>query len=66
MASLMESYEQQYSTLTAEITTKTGTIPNLTGSKYAPDTMGHVKLSKEFPYSMNMVICTVGNGQKSD
>ncbi len=29
----MESYEQQYSNLTAEITSKIGRIPNLTGSK---------------------------------
>ena len=34
MASLMDSYEQQYSTLTAEITSKIGRIPNLVGSKY--------------------------------
>ena len=34
MASLMESYEQQYSNLTAEITCKTGQIPNLSGSMY--------------------------------
>ena len=33
MATLMESYEQQYSNLTAEITAKIGIIPNLTGSK---------------------------------
>ena len=31
MATLMESYEQQYSNLTAEITSKTGQIPNLAG-----------------------------------
>ena len=34
MASLMESYEQQYSNLTAEIVSHTGKIPNLSGSKY--------------------------------
>lgn len=33
MASLWESYEQQYSSLTAEIVNKTGKIPNLTGSE---------------------------------
>ena len=33
MASLMESYEQQYSNLTAEITAKIGKIPNLHGSR---------------------------------
>ena len=32
MATLMESYEQQYSTLTADITAKTGRVPNLSGS----------------------------------
>ena len=33
MAGLMESYEGQYSNLTAEITAKIGRIPNLHGSK---------------------------------
>jgi hypothetical protein len=32
MASLIESYEQQYSSLTADIVSKTGRIPNLAGS----------------------------------
>ncbi|CAH1794609.1 unnamed protein product [Owenia fusiformis] len=32
MANLMDSYEQQYSTLSAEITSKIGRIPNLTGA----------------------------------
>ena len=34
MASLMESYEQQYSSLTADIVSKTGSIPNLAGCMY--------------------------------
>ena len=34
MATLMESYEQQYSNLTAEIVSHTGKVPNLSGSKY--------------------------------
>ncbi|XP_074648177.1 vesicle transport through interaction with t-SNAREs homolog 1A-like isoform X1 [Tubulanus polymorphus] len=33
MASLMESYEQQFANLTAEITSKTVRIPNLTGAE---------------------------------
>ena len=33
MASLVESYEQQYSNLTAEIVSLTGTVPNLSGCK---------------------------------
>ncbi|XP_064643477.1 vesicle transport through interaction with t-SNAREs homolog 1A-like [Lineus longissimus] len=32
MASLMESYEQQYSNITSEITSRIGQIPNLSGS----------------------------------
>ncbi|XP_014678563.1 PREDICTED: vesicle transport through interaction with t-SNAREs homolog 1A-like [Priapulus caudatus] len=31
MASLLESFEQQYATLSAEITSKTGRVPNLSG-----------------------------------
>ncbi|KAK2142958.1 hypothetical protein LSH36_891g00006 [Paralvinella palmiformis] len=33
MASLIESYEQQYSSLTAEIVSKTGQIPNISGNE---------------------------------
>lgn len=34
MASLLESYEQQYGTLTSEITNKIGTIAKLRGGKF--------------------------------
>ena len=37
MATLMESYEQQYSSLTAEIVAKTGRIPNLSGGTYVKE-----------------------------
>jgi hypothetical protein len=33
MSSVFESYEQQFSTITADITARIGKIPNLTGSK---------------------------------
>ncbi len=33
MASLLDSYIQQYSVLTADIVAKTGKVPNLTGGK---------------------------------
>ena len=34
MASLMQSYEQQYSTITADIVSKIGRIPNSSGGRY--------------------------------
>ena len=34
MAGVFESYEQQFSTITADITARIGKIPNLTGSEY--------------------------------
>ncbi|KAK2172739.1 hypothetical protein NP493_934g00000 [Ridgeia piscesae] len=42
MASLMESYEQQYSNLTAEIVSHTGKIPNLSGSDKSTE-VSHVE-----------------------
>lgn len=33
MSGVFESYEQQFSTITADITARIGKIPNLTGSK---------------------------------
>ena len=33
MAGVFESYEQQFSTITADITARIGKIPNLTGSE---------------------------------
>ena len=33
MTSVFDSYEQQFSTITADITARIGKIPNLTGSK---------------------------------
>jgi len=41
MATLMQTYEQQYSNLTAEITSKIGQIPNLSGSE-KHTSIGHV------------------------
>ena len=33
MTGVFDSYEQQFSTITADITARIGKIPNLTGSK---------------------------------
>ena len=33
MSSVFESYEQQFATITADITSRIGRIPNLTGSR---------------------------------
>ena len=34
MSGVFESYEQQFATITADITARIGRIPNHTGSKY--------------------------------
>ena len=34
MAGVFESYEQQFSTITADITARIAKIPNMVGSKY--------------------------------
>ena len=39
MSSIFESYEQQFSTITADITARIGKIPNLTGSKLVIHTL---------------------------
>ncbi len=37
MAGMFESYEQQFSTITADITARVGKIPNLTGCKWTSE-----------------------------
>ena len=45
MSGVFESYEQQFATITADITARIGRIPNLTGSKYNVYTSVRVDLS---------------------
>ena len=48
MAQLMESYEQQFSHLTAEIVSKTGRIPNLSGGS-------SIRMHKKSPCLNNVI-----------
>lgn len=51
MGTLIESYEQQYSSLTAEITFNIGRISNTHGGKYS----FFVRISSEFGYKVVIV-----------
>ncbi|XP_076368139.1 vesicle transport through interaction with t-SNAREs 1a isoform X4 [Tachypleus tridentatus] len=62
MASLMESFEQQYASLTADITGKTGKIPNLTGlekKKMVLQVEKHMEEAQELVEQMELEIRTL-------
>ena len=40
MAGVFETYEQQFATITADITARIGKIPNLTGSEWVTPSHG--------------------------